>query len=48
MNDVFFKIEGLRTDTAEMTVAPGPIVEHFNVIEDKHPTEIWIYVMSAS
>ncbi len=23
-----------RTDAAGMTVAPGPIVEHFNVIED--------------
>ncbi len=29
--------EGLRTDAAEMTVAPGPVVEHFNVIEDIRP-----------
>lgn len=27
-----FKI--FRTETAEMAVAPGPVVEHFNVIED--------------
>lgn len=26
--------EGLRTDTAEMIVALGPVVEHVNVIED--------------
>ena len=29
--------EGLRTDAAEVTVAPGPVVEHFNVIEDIRP-----------
>ncbi|CAI0931300.1 Uncharacterised protein [Serratia liquefaciens] len=26
--------KGLRTDTTEMTVAPGPVIEDFNVIED--------------
>lgn len=29
--------KGLRTDAAEVTVAPGPVVEHFNVIEDIRP-----------
>ena len=33
-------LEGLRTDAAEMTVAPGPVVEHFNVIEDIRPGQI--------
>lgn len=27
--------KGLRTDAAEMTVTPCPVVEHFNVIEDR-------------
>lgn len=26
--------KGLQTDAVEMTVAPGPVVEHFDVIED--------------
>ena len=26
--------KGLRTDAAEMTVATGPVIEHFSVIED--------------
>ncbi len=40
--------EGLRTDAAEMTVAPGPVVEHFNVIEDIRPGQIpgFIYAFS--
>jgi hypothetical protein len=29
--------EVLRTDVAGMTVAPGPVVEHFNEIEDIRP-----------
>lgn len=29
--------KGLRTDVPEMAVAPGPVVEHFNVIEDIRP-----------
>ena len=36
--------EGLRTDTAEMTVASGPVVEHFNVIEDIRPGHIPGYI----
>ncbi len=44
MNDAFFKIEGLRTDAAEMTVASGPVVEHFNVIEDILPGHITCYI----
>lgn len=31
--------EGLRTDAAEMAVAPGPVIEDFNVIEDIGPGE---------
>ena len=30
----------LRTDAAEMTVPPGPDIEHFNVIEDIGPGHI--------
>lgn len=36
--------EGLRTDAAEMTVASGPVVEHFNVIEDILPGHITCYI----
>ncbi len=38
--------EGLRTDAAEVTVAPGPVVEHFNVIEDIRPGQIPGFVYS--
>lgn len=38
--------KGLRTDAAEMTVAPGPVVEHFNVIEDIRPGQIPSFVYS--
>ena len=33
-----------RTDAAEMTVASGPVVEHFNVIEDILPGHITCYI----
>ncbi|VTN29954.1 Uncharacterised protein [Klebsiella pneumoniae] len=36
--------EDLRTDAAEMTVAPGPVVEHFNVIEDIRPGQIPVFI----
>lgn len=32
--------EGLRTDATEMNVAPRPVIEHFNVIEDIRPGQI--------
>ena len=32
--------EGLRADAAKVTVTPGPVVEHFNVIEDIRPGQI--------
>lgn len=32
--------KGLQTDAVEMTVAPGPVVEHFDVIEDIRPGQI--------
>ena len=32
--------EGLRADAAKVTVTPGPVVEHFNVIEDIGPGQI--------
>ena len=32
--------EGHRTDAAEMIVVPGPVVEHFNLIEDIRPGQI--------
>ena len=40
--------EGLRTDAAGVTVAPGPIVEHFNVIEDIRPGQIPVFVYSLT
>lgn len=38
--------KGLRTDAAEVTVAPGPVVEHFNVIEDIRPGQLPGFVYS--
>lgn len=38
--------KGLRTDAAKVTVAPGPVVEHFNVIEDIRPGQIPGFVYS--
>lgn len=32
--------KGLRTDAAKVTVAPGPVVEDFNVIEDIGPGHV--------
>lgn len=32
--------KGLRTDAVEMSVAPDPVVEDFNVIEDIGPGQI--------
>jgi len=31
--------EGLQTDAAQMTMAPGPVVEDYNVIEDIAPSQ---------
>jgi len=31
--------EGLQTDAAQMTMAPGPVVEDYNVIEDIGPSQ---------
>ncbi len=32
--------KGPRTNAGEMTVAPGPVIEDFNVIEDIGPGQI--------
>lgn len=40
--------EGLETDASEMTVAPGPVVEHFNVIEDIRPGHVPGFIYSLS
>lgn len=39
-------LEGLRADAAEVTVALGLVVEHFNVIEDIGPGQIPGFVYS--
>lgn len=36
--------EGLRTDATEVAVAPGPVTEDFNVIEDIGPGQIARFV----
>ncbi len=38
--------EAFRTDAAEVTVAPCPVVKHFNVIEDIRPGQIPGFVYS--
>ncbi|VEA72581.1 Uncharacterised protein [Serratia rubidaea] len=40
--------KGLRTDAAEVTVAPGPVIEDFNVIEDIGLGQIPGFVYSLS
>lgn len=42
--------EGLLTDAAGMTLATGPLVEHFNLIEDIRPGHIqgFIYAFPDS
>lgn len=40
--------EGLRTYATEMTVAPGTVVEHFNIIEDIRPGHVPGFIYSLS
>ena len=39
--------KGLRTDAARVAVTPGPVVEHFNVIEDNGSLLFAIYSLPS-